>query len=297
MDKNNEKYIEETPLIVIESNDDNKPSATTVINVGHQHRWRWVAASALAALLVVLALVAALGYWRYYIHLGVPVSVSPEENIAKLEQPLAGHRPKVVMTSDSILGVRLNFYKIEGLRAEFMLDEPSPNDKSVYLYAHAADYDTHGTPLGSLVINGKEKSNDQSRLGYFAAVGNHMVIGVSRYEDVKDYAVKHKGHFFRQFILVSDGVLPPRFQLHGKVERRALGRIGDTLYYIEAPNPETMWDFADALREYGFVDAIYMTGGDAYSYYRDSKGEMHAIGKRHTPHRGATPWLVFKTRK
>ena len=35
--------------------------------------------------------------------------------------------------------------------------------------------------------------------------------------------------------------------------------VGFGFYY-----KETLWDFADAFREYGFIDAIYITGGADY---------------------------------
>ena len=102
--------------------------------------------------------------------------------------------------------------------------------------------------------------SDNTRLGYCAMANDNIVIGIARSEKVKEYVEENDGSFFRQFILVSNGVLPKKFYLHGKVERRGLGRIGDNLYYIESKHAETMWDFADALREYGFIDAIYITG-------------------------------------
>jgi hypothetical protein len=131
-----------------------------------------------------------------------------------------------------------------------------------------------------------------------AMVGGNSVIGISRSEKVKDFVQEHGGSFFRQFILVSNGVIPQRFFLHGKVERRAIGRKDDTLFYIATHNKETLWDFADALREYGFIDAIYITGGNDYVYYRNSDGERHDIGKiedyPHEKWKGIIPWLVFR---
>ena len=151
------------------------------------------------------------------------------------------------------------------------------------------------------MANGKEIEADVSRLGYCAMANDNIVIGIARNEDVKDYVLEQGGSFFRQFILVSDGVLPSRFHLHGKVERRGLGRIGDKLFYIETRHKETMWDFADALREYGFIDAIYITGGTDYCFYRTADGISHKIGddtKYEDKHKGEgiVPWLVFKKR-
>lgn len=63
-----------------------------------------------------------------------------------------------------------------------------------------------------------------------AMLGNNTVIGISRSEKVRDYVLENGGSFFRQFILVSNGVIPTRFYLRGKVERRSVGRIGNQLY-------------------------------------------------------------------
>ena len=61
---------------------------------------------------------------------------------------------------------------------------------------------------------------------------------------------------------------------------------------------ETLWDFADALREYGFIDAIYITGGYDYGFYRTADGERHDIGNiedyPHKKWKGIIPWLVFR---
>lgn len=85
---------------------------------------------------------------------------------------------------------------------------------------------------------------------------------------------------------------------NGKVERRAIGRIEDSLYYIVTRHKETLWDFADALREYDFIDAIYITGGTDYVFWRSKDGVRHDIGDiSDYPHRkwdGITPWLVFR---
>lgn len=85
---------------------------------------------------------------------------------------------------------------------------------------------------------------------------------------------------------------------NGKVERRAIGRINDQLYFIATRHKETLWDFADALREYGFIDAIYITGGADYVFYRDKEGIRHDIGDPseypQKKWKGVIPWLVFK---
>jgi hypothetical protein len=244
-------------------------------------------------------------YYRRYINIGVPVSVTSNENIGKLELPSVEEMPEVVKSSDSILGVAINMYQLIGLKAEITFTEPAVDDTDVYLYSRCCDqtsYDPESNRyLGSLVQNGKELQSDNSRLGYCAMANDNIVIGIARDEKVKDYCIEQKGSFFRQFILVSDGVLPGRFYLHGKVERRALARMGKKLFYVESKGKETMWDFADALREYGFIDAIYITGGTDYCFYRTADGTAHDIGDKHKhpdghKGKGIVPWVVFKKR-
>lgn len=294
-----EKAIVSIEQQEIEGND--APNNKKESNVSSR-KWLWIALSILvSAVLCILAY----GGWQlysYYYRIGVPISVSPKENIAKLSKPVAkGAKPEIILTSDSILGVAINMYELKNLQAEISLSEPDTTDTSIYMYSRSADHTADNKYLGSLVMNGKELASDVSRLGYCGMANGNIVIGVSRSDKVKDYVMEKNGSFFRQFILVSNGVLPTKFQLHGKVERRALARMGnDQLYYIETRHPETLWDFADALREYGFVDAIYITGGKCHSFYRTSDGKPHKIGDDHThPHlkyKNIVPWLVFKAR-
>ena len=294
----------EVPIIIIER--DEQPQSqeivTNVVAPSRKRKWlkRILALAAIGCLMV--AVLAGYYLWNYYCNIGVPVSVTPKQNIEKLQQFLVKKvAPKVVMTSDSILGVAMDFYAIHGLKASIEFEEPDTADTSVYLYCRSVDHKVDSTYIGSLVVNGEERQSDTHRLGYMAMLGDNTVIGISRSEKVKDFVQDQGGSFFRQFILVSDGTIPSHFFLHGKVERRAIGRINDQLYYIATRNKETLWDFADALREYGFIDAIYITGGADYGFYRDKGGVRHDIGDPadypHTKWKGIIPWLVFRSSK
>ena len=290
----------EVPIIIIER--DEQPQSqeivTNVVVPSRKRKWlkRILAFAAIGCMMV--AVLAGYYLWNYYCNIGVPVSVTPKQNIEKLQLPVKKAAPKVVMTSDSILGVAMDFYAIHGLKASIEFEEPDTTDASVYLYCRSVDHKADCTYIGTLVVNGEERQSDTHRLGYMAMLGDNTVIGISRSEKVKDFVQDQGGSFFRQFILVSDGTIPSHFFLHGKVERRAIGRINDQLYYIATRNKETLWDFADALREYGFIDAIYITGGTDYGFYRDKAGTRHDIGDSadypHTKWKGIIPWLVFR---
>ena len=296
----------EVPVMTIE-NDNNNVVDSTMLSIAPTSRKKGLSIAVTALISLITLIVLALGYkyYRTYINIGVPVSVKSAENIVKLQlqksSPIV--KPEVIMTSDSILGVGMNLYEVRGLKAEISFAQPDTTQQDVYLYSRCSDFTSYDPQenhyIGSLVVQGKELSSDVSRLGYCAMANNNIVIGVARDEKVKDYCIEHGGSFFRQFILVSNGVLPSKFYLHGKVERRAIGRISNKLYYIETHNKEALWAFADALREYGFTDAIYITGGTDYCFYRSADGKAHHIGdlaKKDKPHKGKgiVPWLVFK---
>lgn len=290
----------EVPIIIIER--DEQPQSKEIVTkvVGPSKKQKWLKRFLAFAVVGCMIVAANAGYyfWNYYYNIGVSVSVSPEQNIEKLQKPVKKEIPEIVMTSDSILGVAMDFYAIHGLKASIEFEEPDTADTSVFLYSRCADHTADGRYLGSLVADGEEYQSDQTRLGYMAMADGNMVIGISRSEKVKDYVLERGGSFFRQFILMSNGMIPSRFFLHGKVERRAIGRIDDQLYFIATRHKETLWDFADALREYGFIDAIYITGGADYVFYRNKGGVRHDIGDPtdypHTKWKGIVPWLVFR---
>ena len=294
------KQKPEVPIIIIERDEQPQPQevVTKAVAPSRKQKWlkRFLALVAIGCLMV--AILVGYYFWNYYYNIGVSVSVTPEQNIEKLQKPAKQETPEVVMTSDSILGVAMDFYAINGLKASIQFEEPDTADTSVYLYCRSVDHKADSTYIGTLVVNGEERQSDTHRLGYMAMLGGNSVIGISRSEKVKDYVQEHGGSFFRQFILVSNGDIPGRFFLHGKVERRAIGRIDDQLYFIATRHKETLWDFADALREYGFIDAIYITGGADYVSYRDKDGFRHDIGDKsdypHTKWKGIIPWLVFR---
>lgn len=294
----------EVPIIIIERDEQPQPKEIVTEPAAPSRKRKWLKRILALAAIGCLMVAALAGYylWNYYVNIGVPVSVTPKQNIEKLQQFLVKKvAPKVVMTSDSILGVAMDFYAIHGLKASIEFEEPDTADTSVYLYCRSVDHKVDSTYIGSLVVDGEERQSDTHRLGYMAMLGDNTVIGISRSEKVKDFVQDRGGSFFRQFILVSDGTIPSHFFLHGKVERRAIGRINDQLYYIATRNKETLWDFADALREYGFIDAIYITGGTDYGFYRDKGGVRHDIGDPadypHTKWKGIIPWLVFRSSK
>ena len=298
------QQILEEPVITIESSGEtgHASSPATIKKRSRLQRWGLGIIWLVATVILVFGCYGAIRLYNYYYNIGVGISVSPEDNIKKLESMQAqGGSSEVQLKTDSVLGVALDIYELHNVRAEMSLQEPDTADHSVLLYTRTADYTATGEYIGSLVIDGEEKQSDASRLGYCAIEGGNMVIGISRFDDMRKRMIERDGSYFRQFVLVSNGELPQRFSLHGKVERKALARTADDrLCVVATRHPETLWDFADALREYGYVDAIYLTGGNESGFYRAPDGTPYftekAAAYRTDKHHGVAPWLVLRTR-
>ena len=177
-----EQQHPEVPIIIIER-DDEQTDGYGRVRPDRKRKWLRRVAIALVNIVLVLALFAGYRLYKYY-NIGIPVSTTPAQNIEKLKSPLKAEKPEVVMTSDSILGVALDFYAIHGLKARIEFEEPDTADASVFLYSRSADHTADSTYLGSLVAEGRELQKDRTRLGYMAMADGRMVIGISRSEKV-----------------------------------------------------------------------------------------------------------------
>lgn len=301
----------EVPVITIERDNDAVPESATHKSSPAKRRSYWrIAGMAVIIILLLLLLAGGLFIYRYpSLRSEMPVSVTDAENIAKLETPFTPDVTGVEAVSDSVLGVAFDMYPLAGLAASLESALPDTADTSLVLFCRSADYRSDNTVIGSMAIDGNIiPDNDfyiKSRAAYLAISPQGLpVIGVSYNNKVMEHVAGMGGSFFRQFPLLSDGTLPVIFPLRGKVERAAIGRMeDDRLFYILTRHKETMYDFADALREYGFMDAMYVTGGNAYSFYRDTNGVAHvdsALNAKYMKYGGDSPaasMLVFRSGK
>lgn len=285
-DKQVIQQIEEEPIIIIErvKDDEDEGRGDVVVVPHHTPKWKVFAIGGIIVLLVAIIVLLVLRPRPIPEAPELPVSATSEANIEWLQTPLSKRdkraKAEVTVNEDSINGVLLREYALKNLKAEISFDRPSDKDKTVYFYALSADVRADNDQiLDACVIAGEQFSQGNNRSGYMAALDGRTVIGVSKNDSVLNFVRDGGGYFFRQFALVSDGVLGD-IRLKGKAERRALGIRQGQLYYIESLNEESLYDFAEALVDYGYTDAIYMTGGKQYSYYRDRRGRLHDIGEK-----------------
>ena len=120
-----------------------------------------------------------------------------------------------------------------------------------------------------------------------AIVDGNAQIGIDRSKKISKHVIENNGSMFRQLALVSAGLeCKKQYILKGKVTRCAYGRDrAGNLSFIETENPETLYGFSDALIEYGFIDAIYITGGKQPDlFYRTEDGTTHGTYIDDKPH-------------
>ena len=187
----------------------------------------------------------------------------------------------IEINEDSINDVPLRIYSLVNLQAELSMELPSKKDTAVLLVAQAADIrkDNKGI-VGDFILQGKQLATGKKKTGYCAIINGNISLGNSTGDEVKDYCINSKGHFFRQYVLVTDGEQQEN-RLKGKSIRRALARQDDDLYIIESINRESLYDFSEALADIGITDALYLVGGDAYRFYRNSSnGQVYEYGER-----------------
>lgn len=242
-----------------------------------QKKWKWAA----IAFGVILLMVAGFFVTRHLLHSREFVqSRYAVEVIEALAQPMGGE-PGVSLIEDEVMGVSMKIYKLEGLKARMAFELPDLSDSTVYLVTRSSDYkltDDRKEIIGDFIYNGEVMAESDWRAGFMAIIDGNAQIGIDRSRDIFKHVKKNGGSMFRQLALVSAGTrCDKQFILKGKVSRCAYARNrSGELFFIETVNPETLYGFSDALVEYGFVDAVYITGGSQPDlFHRTSEGTPH----------------------
>ena len=205
-----------------------------------------------------------------------PLSRTSNEIIRDLEKMPTDSLQGVTMKIDSLYGVSMRLYELHGLTPTLSRTAPSDSDSTVCLVTHGWDFycdENHQYKyIGDFIYHGKEYASNHNKAGFVAIVGDKWQIGIGQDDSIKEYVKAHNGSMFRQFALVSAGqICEEQFALKGKVTRCALARKAGstTIWYVETIHKESLYDFAQALADYGFTDAIYLTGGNnGNTFYR-----------------------------
>lgn len=248
--------------------------------------WK-IAAISLAAILIIFG-----GFFlgkHVYYHFQFNRSRPDIEILSQLSNPMQGEAG-ISMEEQEAMGVKMKIYALSGLKAHFADSVPDYTDSSVYFITRSSDYkikDEKKQIIGDYIKDGEIISESLWRAGFMVIQNGNAQIGISRSKKIGRYVSENKGSMFRQLALVAAGTTcKKQYILKGKVTRCAYARdLKGSLYFIETVNPETLYGFADALIEYGFIDAIYITGGSQPDrFFRESDGTAHGAYFDDKPH-------------
>lgn len=262
-----------------------KPSQIEDKQQPTSRRW-WVG-------LIVLAFIALSAATIYFwqkansrtVSFDYPLSRTSTEIIRDLEKMPTDSLQGVTMKIDSLYGVSMRLYELHRLIPTLSRTAPSDSDSTVCLVTHGWDFywdENHEYKyIGDFIYQGKEYATGHSKAGFVAIVGDKWQIGIGQDDSIKEYVKAHDGSMFRQFALVSAGqICEKQFALKGKVTRCALARKAGsaTIWYVETIHKESLYDFAQALADYGFTDAIYLTGGNnGNTFYRTPSDSIYGV--------------------
>lgn len=132
--------------------------------------------------------------------------------------------------------------------------------------------------VGAFVLRGKPLSWGLSKKGYCGIIGNQVTIGVADNSPLFEQATEVGGYFFRQYPLVSDGMLVEN-ELKSQSTRRGLCELEGRVVVAETFTPESLHDFSQALVDLGTTNAIYLVGSSAIGWHRTMDGLGIASGQ------------------
>ena len=132
--------------------------------------------------------------------------------------------------------------------------------------------------VGAFVLRGKPLSWGLSKKGYCGIIGDQVTIGVADNSPLFEQATEVGGYFFRQYPLVSEGILVEN-ELKSQSTRRGLCELEGRVVVAETFTPESLHDFSQALVDLGTTNAIYLVGSSAIGWHRTMDGLGIASGQ------------------
>ena len=230
-------------------------------------RWWFWAAVAVVCLLVALVPV--------LIHRNNG-TVAPENvsgNIFQIEAlppTIADDEPATVIVCDTLINdVPLRIRIPVNAVPELVVGIPDTNDKSVVLCLQSADIRADNKEIvGAFVLKGELLSRGISKKGFCAIMDGKIQLGMAESTPLFEEATSKDGYFFRQYPLVSNGQMLEN-KPKNKALRHALCELDGQIVTVSSLDRESFHDFAQAIADLGVQNAIALTGGDAYGFYRD----------------------------
>lgn len=215
------------------------------------------------------------------------IGVFEQEAVAKSQAQMKAHIGQSVDSlaagfceiKDTIINeVPLRIFIPHNAEMSLHVGKVDKSDEKIVYVAQAADIRAdNGKILGAFVMAGKELAWGLTKKGYCASIEGRVTIGTADNSPLFDEAVAKKGHFFRQYSLVNNGVAVENKPENISVRRAICDRYGE-IFMVESLDKMSFLDFSHALVGLGVEQAIYLVGSDAYGWAVDQKGKKLEFG-------------------
>ena len=179
------------------------------------------------------------------------------------------------LATRTVNDILLDIYIPHNASAELKIGKPDKTDKKIIFAAQAADIRAdNGKIVGAFVLKGKPFTWGISKKGYCAMIEDQITIGVADNSPLFEKATETEGYFFRQYPLVSDGMLIEN-EPKGKSVRKAVCERNGEIMVIVTATPESYHDFSQALVDLGVNNAISLVGSEySYGFCRDAEDNI-----------------------
>ena len=213
----------------------------------------------------------------------VEVSVELEETI---QTTALGNRadsiaPGYVEFRDTLINdIPLRLFIPHNAEMSLHIGKMDYSDTTVVYAAQAADVRAdNGGIVGAFVLKGEPLAWGLSKKGYCASINGVVSVGVADNSPLFEQATEQGGYFFRQYPLVSDGVIVENEPKGKSIRRGVCDRRGE-IFMVETGSAESFHDFSQALVDLGVDQAVYLVGSSAYGWAVNEAGEVYEFGDR-----------------
>lgn len=213
----------------------------------------------------------------------VEVSVELEETV---QTTALGNRadsiaPGFVEFKDTLINdIPLRLFIPHNADMSLHIGKMDYSDTTVVYAAQAADVRAdNGGIVGAFVLKGEPLAWGLSKKGYCASINGVVSVGVADNSPLFEQATEQGGYFFRQYPLVSDGVIVENEPKGKSIRRGVCDRRGE-IFMVETGSAESFHDFSQALVDLGVDQAVYLVGSSAYGWAVNEAGEVYEFGDK-----------------
>lgn len=204
---------------------------------------------------------------------------------------------KIECREIEVNGIQMNVFIPVNCVPSLHIGTVNANDQNILLALQAADIrKDNGKIVGACVHQGIVVSEGLSKKGYVAMIDGQIAVGVAEHSQLFEAATQRGGDFFRQYPLVSKGILVENNPKNISI-RRGICQRGNLYFVAETTVPVSLHDFSQALVDMKVTNAVYLVGSQyACGFRRTDTGDVESWGKDVFSKAKNISYIVWKKR-